>query len=197
MGKGTRFNAEKQQAGKYYSTPIWSFTMKCPECPGQFVIHTDPQHAQYSAKVGIQWQEKEKKSEEDQDVQVVTLASGGQSTTLSAFAQLEKQEAGKATARVHNTSLATLFNQRNSRYNDDFMTSRSLRARHRQRREQIKAINRKKENEMQRYGMHLEPVAASDLEMSRKVVFQPTKPPAFLDRLEEVRKKRAKPSMQS
>jgi len=42
IAKGVRFNAEKKQVGNYYSTKIWSFTMKSPCCKHEIVIQTDP-----------------------------------------------------------------------------------------------------------------------------------------------------------
>ncbi len=33
--KGTRFNAKKKDAGKYFSTKIFAFHMKCACCPQQ------------------------------------------------------------------------------------------------------------------------------------------------------------------
>ncbi|KAI9306075.1 CWC16 protein [Cunninghamella echinulata] len=47
IGKGVRYNAEKKQIGKYYSTPILQFRMKCHLCNNWIEIHTDPQHAEY------------------------------------------------------------------------------------------------------------------------------------------------------
>lgn len=32
VGKGVRFNAKKDSVGKYYSTTVWEFSMKCPSC---------------------------------------------------------------------------------------------------------------------------------------------------------------------
>lgn len=39
---GVRYNAQKKKVGKYLSTPIWSFGMKCHLCSGWIEIHTDP-----------------------------------------------------------------------------------------------------------------------------------------------------------
>ncbi|KAG9287448.1 hypothetical protein G9A89_023820 [Geosiphon pyriformis] len=47
IGKGVRYNAEKKKVGNYYSTPIWSFRMKCHLCDNWIEIHTDPKNAQY------------------------------------------------------------------------------------------------------------------------------------------------------
>ena len=47
IAKGVRFNAEKKASGKYLSTTIWEFSMKCPSCPMIFKIKTDPKNADY------------------------------------------------------------------------------------------------------------------------------------------------------
>eukprot|EP00007_Cunea_sp_BSH-02190019_P006430 CAMPEP_0174239412 /NCGR_PEP_ID=MMETSP0417-20130205/14526_1 /TAXON_ID=242541 /ORGANISM="Mayorella sp, Strain BSH-02190019" /LENGTH=350 /DNA_ID=CAMNT_0015318349 /DNA_START=11 /DNA_END=1059 /DNA_ORIENTATION=+ len=47
VGRGTRFNAEKKQAGSYFSTKIWEFSMKCRSCPNMMSIRTDPKNADY------------------------------------------------------------------------------------------------------------------------------------------------------
>jgi len=39
---GNRYNAEKKKIGMYYSTPIFSFRMKCHLCSNWIEIHTDP-----------------------------------------------------------------------------------------------------------------------------------------------------------
>lgn len=43
IGMGVRYNAEKSQVGKYYTTPIFKFRMKCHLCDNYFEIQTDPQ----------------------------------------------------------------------------------------------------------------------------------------------------------
>lgn len=47
FAQGVRYNAEKKTIGKYYSTPIFSFRMKCRNCQHWLVIHTDPKNAEY------------------------------------------------------------------------------------------------------------------------------------------------------
>lgn len=53
MSKGLRFNAKKDKAGNYYSTTIFSFTMKCYSCDQQFVIKTNPQERTYDYAEGL------------------------------------------------------------------------------------------------------------------------------------------------
>ncbi|CAN0097779.1 unnamed protein product, partial [Hapterophycus canaliculatus] len=53
IGRGTRFNATKDQAGTYYSTKIWQFSMKCPSCSTVMIIKTDPKNTDYEYVEGI------------------------------------------------------------------------------------------------------------------------------------------------
>jgi hypothetical protein len=48
MSKGLRFNAKKDKDGKYFSTTIYRFTMKCYSCDQEFVIKTDPANDTYA-----------------------------------------------------------------------------------------------------------------------------------------------------
>ena len=52
IGKGVRFNAEKQEIGMYHSTKIWSFTMTAPCCQQRIEVQTDPKNAQYNVVSG-------------------------------------------------------------------------------------------------------------------------------------------------
>ena len=52
IGKGVRFNAEKQEIGKYHSTKIWSFVMRAPCCQQRIEVQTDPKNAEYKVVSG-------------------------------------------------------------------------------------------------------------------------------------------------
>jgi len=47
IAKGVRFNAEKRGIGKYHSTRIWEFSMRCPACSNKIVVQTDPENTEY------------------------------------------------------------------------------------------------------------------------------------------------------
>ncbi|KAJ2455462.1 Protein saf4 [Coemansia sp. RSA 2336] len=63
LATGLRFNAEKKKVGNYYSTPIWSFRMKCRECGHWFEIRTNPKEAAYDVVDGAR-----KKAEPEEDI---------------------------------------------------------------------------------------------------------------------------------
>ena len=52
IGRGVRFNAKKTEIGRYFSTKIWEFAMKCHLCGGRIVICTDPQNCDYKVTEG-------------------------------------------------------------------------------------------------------------------------------------------------
>lgn len=47
LAKGLRFNAKKDKDGKYFSTQIFKFEMKCYKCSGIIIIKTDPKNDTY------------------------------------------------------------------------------------------------------------------------------------------------------
>ena len=52
VGMGVRYNAEKTTVGKYYSTPIFKFRMKCHLCDNHFEIQTDPKVLMFTSRNG-------------------------------------------------------------------------------------------------------------------------------------------------
>ena len=59
MSKGLRFNAKKDKAGKYFSTQIYSFSMKCYSCEQRFKILTDPENGTYNFAEGLRKHEQD------------------------------------------------------------------------------------------------------------------------------------------
>jgi coiled-coil domain-containing protein 130 len=63
ISKGTRFNAKKDKGGKYFTTQIWSFSMKCASCDNEMIIKTDPENNTYDYSEGI------RKMEQDYEIE--------------------------------------------------------------------------------------------------------------------------------
>lgn len=59
LGKGTRFNAKKENVGKYFTTTLYAFDMKCISCDQRFVIKTDPANRTYNFFSGIRKMEQD------------------------------------------------------------------------------------------------------------------------------------------
>ncbi|KAF2078355.1 hypothetical protein CYY_000339 [Polysphondylium violaceum] len=53
IGVGVRYNAEKKSVGKYFTTTIFSFRMKCHLCSNQLEIETDPQNRDFKIISGL------------------------------------------------------------------------------------------------------------------------------------------------
>jgi coiled-coil domain-containing protein 130 len=66
IGQGTRYDADKKKVGKYFTTPIYEFMMRCKKvvgheksadgqvyCNQRFTIRTDPKNADYELVEGI------------------------------------------------------------------------------------------------------------------------------------------------
>lgn len=85
--QGTRFNATKDQAGTYYSTKIWQFSMKCPSCSTVLVIQTDPKNTDYEYVSGIRKKDmafdpEEAQTERVQDKEVSDQLAGAKRVHL-------------------------------------------------------------------------------------------------------------------
>lgn len=52
IAQGVRFNAHKKPAGKYFSSPIWSFRFKHTVCGGWIEVRTDPKNTEYVVTEG-------------------------------------------------------------------------------------------------------------------------------------------------
>lgn len=78
IAKGVRFNAEKKQVGNYYSTKIWSFSMKSACCRHEIVIQTDPKNCEYVIISGARRKTEEYEAE-DAETLVLPVEEGEQS----------------------------------------------------------------------------------------------------------------------
>lgn len=126
IAKGVRFNAEKKQVGNYYSTKIWSFTMKSACCQHEIVIQTDPKNCEYLVMSGAQ-----KKVEEfdTEDAETMVLAVDEEKSKLAdPFYRLEHQEEDLKKKKEAEPLLVRLQRVSDARHLDEYSLNRSLRA---------------------------------------------------------------------
>eukprot|EP00727_Mastigamoeba_balamuthi_P013957 m51a1_g9184 hypothetical protein (290) ;mRNA; f:62968-63972 len=127
IAKGVRFNAEKKCAGSYYSTKIWSFTMKCPTCPQVIEVRTDPEHSDYVMQSGAQ-----RKTEEwepsAEETGTYKLADDDERKRLAEdpLYRLEKAQDDKRTARERAPQLAELYEVQQAT-RDDYAANAAIR----------------------------------------------------------------------
>lgn len=127
--QGRRFNAEKQQAGHYLTTPIWSFSCKCHTCAARFEIHTDPEHAQYIVAHGVrkqnqQWDPAQHGGHAIYDSQANTTQAND---AHDAFSALESQEKLKSRAKARQARFEQLESHSHRTWADPYTLNASLR----------------------------------------------------------------------
>ncbi|CAL9061327.1 unnamed protein product [Musa banksii] len=127
IAKGVRFNAEKKQVGNYYSTKIWSFTMKSACCKHEIVVQTDPKNCEYVIISGAQ------RKTEDYDIEdAETFALPADEVIgklADPFYRLEHQEEDLRKKKEVEPLLVRLQRVSDSRHADDYSLNRALRAR--------------------------------------------------------------------
>lgn len=126
IAKGVRFNAEKKQVGNYYSTKIWSFTMKSACCKHEIVIQTDPKNTEYVIISGAT-----RKTEEFdiEDAETFELPADEERGKLAdPFYRLEHQEQDLKKKKEAEPVLVRLQKFSDTRHSDDYALNKALRA---------------------------------------------------------------------
>ncbi|EEF38010.1 probable splicing factor YJU2B [Ricinus communis] len=135
IAKGVRFNAEKKQVGNYYSTKIWSFTMKSACCKHEIVIQTDPKNCEYVIISGAQ-----KKTEDFdvEDAETFALPADEERGKLSdPFYRLEHQEEDLQKKKEAEPVIVRLQRVSDARHSDDYALNKALRARLRSQKKRV------------------------------------------------------------
>ncbi|KAJ2849399.1 Protein saf4 [Coemansia brasiliensis] len=121
LATGLRFNAEKKKIGNYYSTPIWSFRMKCRECGHWFEIHTNPKETTYDVADGAR-----KKAESEDDIVDLSCIEE-QDNQGSLLHELEaakehKQKAAQQIQRLNTLQVGRKIREENQRQSDEIQS---------------------------------------------------------------------------
>eukprot|EP00035_Acanthoeca_spectabilis_P008140 m.149146 g.149146 ORF g.149146 m.149146 type:complete len:385 (+) comp14225_c0_seq7:333-1487(+) len=128
VGRGVRYNAEKKKAGKYYTTTVWSFTMKCHLCSGEIVIETDPKNDDYRIVSGGRRKEEVWKASSTETHELMTSADKDKLAADPMY-RLEHGEADKRKARSASSAIATLIKtQTKSDYDENAKLRRAFRS---------------------------------------------------------------------
>lgn len=167
IAKGVRFNAEKKQIGNYYSTKIWSFTMKSACCKHEIVIQTDPKNCEYVIISGAQ-----KKTEDFdiEDAETFELPADEERGKLAdPFYRLEHQEEDLKKKKEAEPVLVRLQRMSDTRHSDDYARNKALRA---QLRGQKKRVAEEENASRKRgLGIRLLPATEQDAATAKKVKF--------------------------
>ncbi len=145
IGKGVRFNAEKRHVGNYYTTKVWSFTMRAPCCQQVIEVRTDPKNAEYVVVSGAA--RTLQSLEEDADASagarrgLVEEEVGGSGAGASdAFERLEKSQRQKVAATSANKQIRDLHRWNAATTRDNYQMNRQLRAANRSKRKEEQAL---------------------------------------------------------
>ncbi|XP_031403063.1 coiled-coil domain-containing protein 130-like [Punica granatum] len=169
IAKGVRFNAEKKQVGNYYSTKIWSFTMKSACCKHEIVIQTDPKNCEYVIISGAQ-----RKTEDFdiEDAETFALPADEERGKLSdPFYRLEHQEEDIKKKKEAEPVLVRLQHLSDARHADDYSLNKALRAQLRSQKKRVaeeEAASRK-----MGLGIRLLPASEEESAAAGRVKFPP------------------------
>ncbi|KAK4200824.1 CWC16 protein [Triangularia verruculosa] len=127
--QGVRFNAAKAKTGNYYTTPIYSFTIKHTACGGTIVIQTDPKNTDYTVVSGARRQNVSGSAEGEDLVSVsIKTQREQQEARETAFGKLEKTIADREQAKNAGIRISELQDTNERQWEDPFTANRRLRA---------------------------------------------------------------------
>ena len=127
LARGVRFNAEKKEIGKYYSTPIFSFRMKCPSCSTWIEIKTDPKNAEYQVTEGAKKKNEEYSAEEAEIGGTRLTEEESEKLESNPFFRLEHEARDMRRAKEQLPRLQSIQNAKDSAYKDDWTASKQAR----------------------------------------------------------------------
>ncbi|KAI9487502.1 MAG: CWC16 protein [Benjaminiella poitrasii] len=173
IGKGVRYNAQKKQIGKYYSTPILQFRMKCHLCDNWIEIHTDPKNHEYVVVSGAR-----KKVEEwnPEDTEVMQLQDKEEKEKLEAdpMYRLEHDIKDKNKIEESKPRITQIQNLNDAQWADPYTRSQQLRKQFREekKREKRKAEETEKIRDKHSLKIELLPEHISDVIEARSVDYR-------------------------
>ena len=173
MSRGLRFNAKKDKIGKYLSTNLYSFTMKCPSCDNKFVIKTDPENDTYDFSEGIRKMEQDYKPEfEDGVIDILSDEAKFQLANDPIYLMQHNLE-GKIKTQTANERLEALIDLKDNNSKLDYDINSIMRAKNREKKEYQKM----KKQESIKIGINvpLVDVVPEDYAMSKNANFAMTK----------------------
>ncbi|KAL6040708.1 Protein saf4 [Balamuthia mandrillaris] len=128
IGRGVRYNAEKKQAGSYFSTKIWNFRMKCHLCDNYIEVNTDPKNSDYVIVAGAS-RKVETWEADEEETGTIRLADEEEAKRLAEdpFYRLEHASEDQRKAKATAPILERLQDLR-SGYEDDYDNNQRLRS---------------------------------------------------------------------
>ena len=126
LARGTRFNAAQQGAGRYHSTRVYRFTMRCPCCGCQFALETDPAHADYRAVSGATRKTEDWAQASSEGPALADPAARARLHT-DVLCRLEHEQADAARAQAQRRTLVAAARAQNATARDDYAANAAAR----------------------------------------------------------------------
>lgn len=151
IGMGVRYNAEKTKTGKYYTTQIYKFKMKCHLCDNHFEIETDPSKFDYKILAGARKQVRYDRADESEHVETKTESSSKVDDSCDlvqsddAMSRLEKRVEDRIQTESIVSSLKELKEWR-VKHDESFTNNQILRAQYREKRRNKRLERQQKEH---------------------------------------------------
>ncbi|CAG8468388.1 12458_t:CDS:2 [Ambispora gerdemannii] len=154
VGKGVRYNAEKKRIGNYYSTPIWSFRMKCHLCDNWIEIQTDPKNAQYVVVGGAR---QKVETWEPEDTETIRLKDEEEQRRLAedALFKLEHTVKDERKAAESATVLERLQMLNEKQWADPYTHSQKMRKKFREEKKTLHLTKLKDDEILTRNGLSI------------------------------------------
>lgn len=149
--------------GKYFSTPIYQFRMRCHLCPNYMEIKTDPEHSDYEIVSGAKRKE-ETWDEKDSETMKLKDEEEAKKLAEDPFYRLEHQTEDVRKAKESAPSLLRLQEIKDD-VQDDYALNSALRGSFRKRKKEL--AEEKKEREAKNLSITLLPTTETDRLMAQ------------------------------
>ena len=170
MTKGLRFNAKKEKEGKYFTTQIWAFMMKCFSCEQRYKIKTDPQNATYDMAEGIRKHEQDFTPDADDSLIVATSDETRQLIANDPMFRLQHNEEDRQKVLSAKERMDALIEVQEAHHKDYYDANALLRDRNRKRKK--RDIELKAEGAARGLSMPLLEPSQQDADTAKEVNFK-------------------------
>jgi coiled-coil domain-containing protein 130 len=169
MTKGLRFNAKKEKEGKYFTTQIWAFHMKCFSCEQKFKILTDPKNCTYDMAEGIRKHEQDFTPDADDSLIVATSDEARQLIATDPMYRLQHGEEDRQRVLTAKERMDALIEVQEAHHKDYYDANSILRDKNRKRKK--RDIELQKEGTARGLSMPLLETSQQDADAAKEVVF--------------------------
>lgn len=182
IGQGTRYDADKKKVGKYFSTPLYEFEMRCSVvvgheksadgrvyCNQRFVIRTDPQNEDYALVEGLRRKVDTWDAADAENLELTDPETRRKMETDPMF-KVEKTIRDTQREKSQKERLAILQDMQDER-EDTYALNCRLRRSNRERRKEELA-KEEAERQPKNFAIPLAPACSQDLQEAKSVVFR-------------------------